>query len=98
MALSDRKKKSERLRPFLGEFVNIYLNNSKMVDETNPDQPMVSAVVQGYVIDVDESFMYLGPTPEDYVAAVDLGEIGVIAMSSEEIESMPTPTPDDEVH
>lgn len=95
---TDRKKKVKALQKLLGDFIEIsYKTISNM--ETIEDQLKISNSISGYVIDVDDFYIYLGDNPDGYSILVDLEEIGSIQIREDIPEELMTIIRgDDSVH
>ena len=96
MTAAERKKRAKVLEKFLGEFVIIELKNISSIEGSSIDTLVVKNAETGYVIDVDEFYMYLGETPEGYDTAIELEEVGKIKIIEEIPEELMTFVPEDE--
>lgn len=85
---------------FIDENIVIYLKDMNVVT-VDPDQNTmnISAMIQGYVIDIDENFYYLG-NQDGYVVKVVSHDIAQIVEIFEEASPMTDemPNPDEDVH
>ena len=85
---------------FVGELVEIlmplYRKNVQGNEEGIMDQT-IPIVVQGYILDADDEFLYLGDTPEEITKGIkreDVRYIEVIKEANpydEVLDNMPTP-------
>lgn len=82
MNATDRKKKVKALTKLLGDFVEVNFKSISRM-ETLGDQLSVSNSTSGYVIDVDDCFLYLGENPDGFSTMVDIEEVGVINIREE---------------
>ena len=86
---------------YLDENVVIYLREMNIVTVNEEQQEVrISPVVEGYVIDIDQDFVYLGLPDGSVLRTIPHTTVGMIEMSSVE-ETFVTedmPDIDDEVH
>lgn len=99
MTLSERKSKSKRLLNIVGNYVEILLKTITRIESFGEDINVSSNLLQGYLVDVDESYVYVGEELGSYVAMIDLNEIGMITIKEDIPEELLTIIPgDDSVH
>jgi len=98
MTVSERKSKAKRLLALIGDFVEVILKTMTRMDTSN-DSLLLNNTVVGYVVDVDESFLYLGETMNGYSNLIDLDEVGKIELVENIPEELLTHiSEDDSVH
>lgn len=100
--MSITSKAVRKLKAFcLDEEVTIYLKDMNVVtvDETQGELK-ISAMAQGYVIDIDENFYYLG-TPDGQVTRTishDTAQMVELMFVGSEFMDEDMPSPDEDIH
>lgn len=65
--MDKKDKQNVFLQCFIGEEVEILLNASQKIEEAN-EEGMISQqnplMVRGFILDIDEEYIYLGRTPD----------------------------------
>jgi hypothetical protein len=100
--VSITSKAAKKLRSiFLDTEVTIYLKDMNVVTVDEDQQEVkISAMAQGYVIDVDEEFFYLG-LPDGTVTRIlahDLAQMVELMFEGSEYMDEDMPSPDEDVH
>ena len=61
-----KRSRTQELEDLLGEFVSVQLNDVKMYEKIQELNTMaLSPVVEGYVVDVTDNFIYIGTQAAD---------------------------------
>ncbi|PCI45918.1 MAG: hypothetical protein COB41_00580 [Proteobacteria bacterium] len=98
MNIAARKNKSKRLLLLIGDFIEVTLKTMTKMSTINEALSMTNTV-SGYVIDVDESFLYLGHDMTGYSDLIELEEVGKISIVEDIPEELLAEIPgDDHVH
>jgi hypothetical protein len=84
---------SEKFKSLYGLKVFIHLRTTEVTLQTEEDTYGSTSTVYGYIIDVDNKFVYVGHEMTDYNLVVSIDDIGVIQVDDEYVYS-----DDEEVH
>lgn len=82
--------KQKLLKNFEGKYVVILLSSVSM-SESNPETGMVtsgSVLIEGWVIDMDDTFLYLGDNEIEITDCVKLDGVARITIHNENIDLM----------
>jgi len=99
MTLAERKVKAKALEKLLGDFIEIRLKTMTNMETTHDEMLKMSNHMAGYVIDIDECFIYLGEDPSGFTEMIDLDEVGTVSVKEDIPEELLTIVKaDDSVH
>ena len=99
-----KSNKVHELEALLGEYITIQLNDVKMFEKIPEIGAIgITPIVEGYVVDVSETFIYLGSKdPEAFDTLIDHSLINIITLSepTEEVpqELLQFPEPGEPTH
>lgn len=87
---------------FVGETVIFFLKDMSVAAVTDDGESMkISGMTEGYVVDVDETFFYIGSEDGSVHKVVNHNVIGMVEIAEteeEEIMAVQIPTEDEEIH
>ena len=105
-----KKKKNintELYLAFIGEFVEMATNVIVSRSEQNEDSVITSnepLSIQGYLLDIDDEFYYIGSTPDGMSAVIRRENVMLMTITEEEnllediLNSMDVPTNKEEIN
>ena len=99
-----KKKIDLFYQAFIGEFVHITTKIKTTRSVHSPDgslEETAPMIAEGYLLDADDEYLYLGYTPESITRAVDRTEISMVDIAQEPnlydeiLDQMPDPASKD---
>lgn len=78
-----KETKAEQLVELLGSQILVCLKRTKA---PNADMTNTTNMLRGYVVDMSDDFMFLGPEPEGYAMIIDIHDIGSVEILNDEEE------------
>jgi hypothetical protein len=85
-----KKTRAAELREIIGEYVSIQLNDVKMFEKIPEFQTMaLSPVVEGYITDVTDNFIYIGTKTYDSFDTILTPEMVAVITITEPQEDIP---------
>jgi len=79
MSPMEREQKKKRLEPMVGEYVQIFLRNTTIIDVgESVAEAAIGSGIEGFIIDVDKYYIYTGPAPDQPNVMIDIEEVGLI--------------------
>lgn len=108
MSRTIRKKDADELKTFslafMGEYINV-ITDLMIVDYTNTEdqtfEQNAPMIARGYLLDEDESFLYLGDNPFEITQAISKKRLCMVQIHVEKsrydeiLDSMPDPEKED---
>jgi len=92
------KTKSMFYNIFIGEYVDLVTRQTVEVAETSDGSTMTQKtplIISGYVIDMDDEFIYVGPIPLGVSQAVLRSEVVIVTVSAPQEETLPVMSNED---
>lgn len=84
-------KNSTFFDTFVGEFVHLVTKLPMQIDSSNEDSRTIQSDLfrlEGYLLDIDEKYYYLGETNQEVGIAVSISEVLSISIAKTELDGI----------
>lgn len=92
-----KKKSTVFFDTFIGEFVDVIsdlVETQRRETDQGITEMMKPLIIKGYVLDIDNDYVYLGETPNQVTYAVNKSTIKIITLAMDELDERLVNLPD----